>query len=90
MVNKKSNGSPFWYLYPDTGKIFRLEKDISNSDSTAIGLYALRFGVNNSKEVLYPWSFSPVDLSRYETKFYGKYTKSEFQSSPIRTNRFRH
>jgi TonB family protein len=83
VVNKKSNGSPFWYPYPDTGKIFRLEKDISNTDSTAIGIYALRFGVNILKEVIYPWSFSPVDLSRYETRFYGKYTKSDFQRSPI-------
>ncbi|MDR3611224.1 MAG: energy transducer TonB [Ignavibacteriaceae bacterium] len=83
VVNRKSNGSPFWYLYPDTGKIFRLEKDISNSDSSAIGMYALRFGVNNSKKVIYPWSFSPVDLSRYETKFFGNYTRSDFQGSPI-------
>jgi TonB family protein len=83
MLKMQSSGNPFWYLHPDTGKIFRLDKDVNNSDSTLLGIYVLRVGVNKSKEEIYPLSVSSVDLSRYETKFFGNYTKSDFHYSRI-------
>jgi TonB family protein len=83
VLNRKSSGFPFWYLYQDTEKIFKFDKDVNITDSTMLGVFALRVGVNKSKEEIYPWSVSPVDLSRYETKFFGNFNKSEFQRSPI-------
>src|ERR1035438_1506221 len=85
-ILKKGNSqswNPFLCVLADTGRIFRIDKDMSNSDSPVLGIYALRVGVNNSKVEIYPWTIRPADMSRYKTKFFGNYTRSDFQGSPI-------
>jgi TonB family protein len=83
MLIRPGWGNAFFRVFPDTEKIFRIDRDVTNSDSPVLGIYSLRVGVNKSKVELYPWSISTADLTRYQTKFYGNYKRSDFQGSPI-------